>query len=470
MIEEPEPIDTRPDPDPSSTYQPQWSQWTRRTVSIIMLIGAIYAISLIGPVAQMLTIAFLLAFVMYIPSRALAEHTPLSFSLSVVLLYLVLILIALFLLLVFIPAFVSWVNGLIDNVEAAYADLQARLEAYRPEDGILAVFNFEVDLNFIIMPVRQFVLGAREATESPGEDLAPGPAGEAEAPPAELTSDGGELFDSGDILQAVDLRQFIDGLVNVAGLITRTLTSAITSVAGAAITMTMALFVSFLVLLELPRAQKAVPTWIPPAYQREYSLLVSEIVRVWNAFFKGQLTIGFIIGALTWVQLVVMGVPGAEILAVFTGAISLIPTLGGLVALVPLGLVPLLQGSSVFTEMSNGAFALLVVGVSLLIQQIVWNAVAPKILGDALDLPLPVIVVGVFIGAAIGGILGAFLVAPIMGTIRVIVVYLFKKISQQDPFPGRTAPAFPPEAFARLKGGEEGIKERPEPAPEVGET
>ncbi len=33
-----------------------------------------------------------------------------------------------------------------------------------------------------------------------------------------------------------------------------------------------------------------------------------------------------------------MGVAGAEILAVFTGLVSLIPTVGGMIALVPLGL------------------------------------------------------------------------------------------------------------------------------------
>jgi predicted PurR-regulated permease PerM len=132
-----------------------------------------------------------------------------------------------------------------------------------------------------------------------------------------------------------------------------------------------------------------------------------------------------------------MGVPGAEILAVFTGFISLIPTLGGFVALIPLSIVPLLQGSLVFTEMSSVIFTLLVVGINLVISQVVWNVVAPMILGDILDLPVPVIIVGVFIGAAVGGILGAFLVAPIMSSLRLIAFYLLSKIYAHDPYPGQ---------------------------------
>ena len=75
-----------------------------------------------------------------------------------------------------------------------------------------------------------------------------------------------------------------------------------------------------------------------------------------------------------------------------------------------------------------------------MISQIIWNAVAPKILGDALDLPLPVIIVGVFIGAAAGGVLGAFLVAPIMATMRVLIAYTWNKINLQDPYPGEPEP------------------------------
>ncbi|MCZ7547166.1 MAG: AI-2E family transporter [Anaerolineae bacterium] len=261
-----------------------------------------------------------------------------------------------------------------------------------------------------------------------------------------------DLVGEGGLLESVNLQQILDGLLNVAGAITSTVTSAITSVAGLAITLIMAVFLSFLILIDLRNAEGALDRWVPRRYHREYRLLLHEIVRVWNGFFRGQLIIGVIIGVLTWLQLVLMGVPGAEILAFFTGAVSLIPTIGGLAALVPLTLVPLLQGSTVFPEMSNVAFALIVVGVNLVLQQIIWNVVAPKILGDAVALPLAVIIVGVFIGSALGGILGAFLVAPIMGTIRVILLYLFCKIGGADPFPGREPPEpMPTFAEARVR-------------------
>ena len=57
---------------------------------------------------------------------------------------------------------------------------------------------------------------------------------------------------------------------------------------------------------------------------------------------------------------------------------------------------------------------------------------------------VPVIIVGIIVGTALGGALGAFLIVPILGTARVIVLYLMAKVMQHDPFPGEVMPEFEP--------------------------
>jgi predicted PurR-regulated permease PerM len=265
----------------------------------------------------------------------------------------------------------------------------------------VTVLGIRVDLNFAIDSVRSLVLGSSQNTTG-----------------------------NTALLNTTDLRQ-------LATTMTEMLTSAVSGVTGYVSVSLMALFISFLVLLDLPTLSRALPGWIPPAYHRETSLLVHHIGVVWNGFFRGQALIAVIIAVLTWLQLTLMGVQNTVVVSVFVGIISLIPTLGGIIALIPVAGIALLQGSTVFTDLPNGTFAILVVVVNLVISQLIWNVVAPKILGDAVNLPLPVIIVGIFIGAALGGILGAFLITPIIGTVRVIVVYLLKKIGRQDPYPGQ---------------------------------
>jgi len=462
-----------------NAYQPQWDIWTRRVIVILLILATIWVVSLLAPVIQTLALALILAFLMFAPSRALARNTPIPYGLSVVLLYLLLILFILFLVLIFIPSFAGGVNSLIDIVERAYADFQQTLREYQPEQGVVRILGASVDLNFIIEPLAQVLLGqapepvlfvdpalqnaangALAQTPTPGvptpgtltpsatplpgatptataqvfATLTPG------ATPAATGTAASSASDTTNILSGVDLRELLGSLFNVAGTVTGTLTTAIGSVTGLILTVLLSLFISFLILLDLPQAQGVFMNHIPSTYHREYALLIARIVRVWNGFFRGQVLIGFIIGVLTWLELSILGVAGAEILAVFTGLISLIPTVGGIIALIPLGLVPLIQGSSVFPNMSNGLFALLVVGVSLVINQVMWSVVAPAILGDALDLPLALIIIGVFIGTAVGGILGAFLVAPIMASARVLLEYIFAKLSGVDPYPGEEIP------------------------------
>jgi len=418
-----------------SKYQPQWSRTARVIAAVFLIIAGIYALTLLGPVIQMLTIAFLLAFVMHAPARSLYRRSVLSWPAAVAVLYLVLGLLVLSALVLIIPTLVNGASALIAQGESAYSSMLSQLRAYNVQDGVVTLFNLSIDLNPLIQPLRDFVLGG---TAPPADGETP-PADGTTAPPADDTTpidDAAAADDSARMLNGLNLRELINSVFNVASTLTGTVTSAISTAAGLFATLLLAVFLSFLILLDLPHSQQQIARWVPPSYHREAALLFEKLQTVWNGFFRGQMLIGLIVGVLTWLQLTVMGVPGVAVLAVFTGVISLIPTLGGFIALVPLALVPLIQGSTVFVEMPNGLFALLVVGVNLLVSQVIWNVVAPKILGDALDLSLPVIIVGVFIGAALGGVMGAFLVAPIVSTLRVLVLYALRKIAQEDPFPG----------------------------------
>ena len=386
---------------PGNEYQPQWSTWTRRVAVISLLIAVVYAMTLLAPVMRLLAMTFLLSLVMLAPIQLITRYLPLPHGFAVTLCYGLAILLLAISLTLFIPALADGTDRLRREAEQRYGQLQDTLRQYTPDQGIVTVLGIRIDFNPFIQPIQSLASGR---DQNPGQEPA--------------------------LISASDLRQVVTP-------ITEMLTSAISGTAGFVSTSVMALFLSFLVLLDLPKLHRALPGWIPPAYHREYTLLVQQISSIWNRFFRGEVLIAFILALLTWLQLTLMGIQNAAVVAVFCGFISLIPTIGGIIALVPLSIIAFLQGSTVFTELSNGTFALLVVIVNLALSQIIWNVVGPKILGDAVNLPLPIIIVGVLVGAALGGILGAFLITPLIGTVRVITVYLFRKIGQQDPFPGQ---------------------------------
>ncbi|MCC6803345.1 MAG: AI-2E family transporter [Anaerolineae bacterium] len=401
-------------------YQPQFSIWVRQLITVLLLIGGVYLLSLIAPVLPMLTIAFLMAFVMFIPSRALARRTPVPYAIAVILLYTCVIVVAVLGLLLLTPTLIDGINNLIGSFQQGYTDLIISLQLINPRDAVLDVLGVQVNLSDLVATAQGLLLS----------DTSPRFAGFLLP----------QHMRAATTVQEVPWGNLIDQILPLFGSVSQTLTSAIGSITSFIGSFLLALFVSFLVLLDIPTTQRTISRQVPVGYQREFALLIHKMVHVWNGFFRGQVLIGFAIGVLTFIQLSWMGIPNTFILAVITGTISLIPTIGGIIALVPLGLIPLIQGSQAFPQVPHPIMALLVVGINLLISQIIWNVLAPKILGDALNLPLPVIIVGVFAGAAAGGVLGAFLVAPVMATMRVLLSYLWYKINLQDPFPGEQAP------------------------------
>jgi predicted PurR-regulated permease PerM len=172
----------------------------------------------------------------------------------------------------------------------------------------------------------------------------------------------------------------------------------------------------------------------PRAYRGEVAILGMRLAHTWRAYFRGQLTLMFIIGFVTWIGNTALGLPGAFALAVIAGLMELIPNLGPFLALIPAFIVALLQGST-YLGVSNWVFALMIIGLYVLIQQFENTFVVPRVLGEAVNLHPLVVMLGVLVGASVAGILGALLAAPVIASTREIIRYLYFKILGEEPFP-----------------------------------
>jgi predicted PurR-regulated permease PerM len=400
---------------PVEAYQPEWALWVRQFVAVGLVIAGVYALTLLAPVSSILITTFLISFLMFIPARALARATPLNYATSVVLIVLIVLVIIIALIVVVVPRIGDLVRGVIVGLEDLLRRGELSLRSWDPAAGAytLELLGFTVDLTAIATPIREALLA---------QD--PNRAAEAVVQAQQALFSSLPTFDPRQIISTVT--QIITSLV---GMFTQFLS-----------TVFLGLFLSLLILLELPNYQRNVLLTGRPDVQRENRLLLNAMFRVWQGFFNGQLLLCAIIGVITTVQLGLMGITGAVPLAFLVAVLSLIPTLGGILALIPLFVVPLLQGSTVIVGISNLGVALVVVIVNLVISQFIWNVIAPKIMGDALKLPLPAIIIGIIIGTAIGGALGAFLIAPALGTARVVVLYLLAKVRRVDPFPDEALP------------------------------
>jgi len=128
-------------------------------------------------------------------------------------------------------------------------------------------------------------------------------------------------------------------------------------------------------------------------------------------YVAGNLITSLFAAAFVFVSLTLLNVPAAFLLAVLAGVCDFVPILGFFVALTPAVLLAL--------TISPGT-ALAVVGLYGLCHAIENYAIVPKVCGHHLKLSGVAVLLGLGIGAALGGIIGALLALPVVSAYPIV--------------------------------------------------
>lgn len=201
---------------------------------------------------------------------------------------------------------------------------------------------------------------------------------------------------------------------------------------------------------------------------------LTEINGYLISFFRGQMVVSLIDGALVAMALSVIGLPYALLIGVFLAILGLIPFIGNLLVMIPaliiaivhfgatatgpvvgdvepvageVATVKITEGGKTetvtkvvteFTQVGDTyeaevlihawnwlphvwAYPVIVLAIFVILQQINGLVTAPKIVGDSVGLhPLTVIFSVLFWSLLLGGLLGALLAVPLTASIKVL--------------------------------------------------
>jgi putative heme transporter len=135
-----------------------------------------------------------------------------------------------------------------------------------------------------------------------------------------------------------------------------------------------------------------------------------------SSYLRGQATVGLVDAVFIGIGLAFVGVPLVIPLAFLTFVAAFLPLVGAFVAGALAALVALVTKG--FTA------ALIVVGITVLVQQLEGHLLAPLLLGRAVALHPVVIILALAAGSILGGIIGAFLAVPIAAVVTAVGTYL----------------------------------------------
>lgn len=172
----------------------------------------------------------------------------------------------------------------------------------------------------------------------------------------------------------------------------------------------------------------------PQTYQSDVRRLYQEVKLVWQAYLRGQLLLSLLIGLITGVILAGLGLPSAWAIGLLAGFADFVPSVGPAVAAIAAGLFAWASGSS-YLPLQDVWFAIVVVGVFVLVQVVenVW--LRPRIMQRQLNLHPGVIIIAIIGAIALAGVLGGLLIIPVIGTVGVVGGYLRRRIFNLPPWP-----------------------------------
>ena len=192
------------------------------------------------------------------------------------------------------------------------------------------------------------------------------------------------------------------------------------------ITVGFALVVAFWMLMDLPKIKQEMRRLVGEKHLESAQMLYLTFTRVVGGYLKAMVIQCLVIGIGCGILYFALDTPSPAALGTITGLLNIIPIVG-----------PWIGGIIVFviTVFASPLKAVLAIIGTILIQQVVYTFVMPRILGDSVDIHPALTFLALMGGAAIGGamsglmgaLVGSLLSIPAVACAKAIFVYYFEK-------------------------------------------
>lgn len=172
------------------------------------------------------------------------------------------------------------------------------------------------------------------------------------------------------------------------------------------------LLLGFYWILEGQRATRTMLLWMPMSWRDGARAIFDEIEIKVSSYIRGQTFLCLIIGVLSLVAYLLIGLPYALVLALIAGLMELVPWIGPVLGALP----ALLLALSI-----DPMLAVWVVVATLIIQQLENNVLVPRIMDESVGVNPIVTLLSIAAFGSLLGVLGAILAIPMAAIIQILL-------------------------------------------------
>lgn len=177
--------------------------------------------------------------------------------------------------------------------------------------------------------------------------------------------------------------------------------------------------VSFYFLLDGRTMKDTIIGLCPRRHHQRLQLMARQMDTSLQGFFRGQIVLGLVFGALMWLVYTALGVPYALLLGVLLGIWEIVPVIGPPIGFLPAFITVAMHGMA--TVPVNRIWQLII--LILVFNGLQWlkdNLVAPRYIGNVIGLHPVTIFIAIMIGARLDGMLGIIFALPVACVTNVI--------------------------------------------------
>jgi len=161
--------------------------------------------------------------------------------------------------------------------------------------------------------------------------------------------------------------------------------------------------------------------------------LYHDIRAVWMGYLRGQIRLIFILAIMYSVAWFAIGLPGALALGVLAGVLNLLPEIGPFAVAVLATVIAFIEGST-YIPVSNFWFAVITLGLYLLLNNFKTIWLQPRILGHSVFLHEGVVFVAIIAAIILQGVIGVLIIVPLLATFVVLGRYVRRRLLGLSPF------------------------------------
>ncbi|MBK8020774.1 MAG: AI-2E family transporter [Chloroflexi bacterium] len=195
---------------------------------------------------------------------------------------------------------------------------------------------------------------------------------------------------------------------------------------------------------------------VPTNYRLQTQEALREIEDTMGAYTRGMVFVALFVGLANFAILALLRIPNAATYGFIVGITTMLPIIGGLIGG---GLATLLA------LLGSPIHGLAVFAVFVLVQQVEVHYLTPRTMSRSIGVDPLLVMVAVFVGFALYGVVGAIIAIPLLGTVNVLLRTFVVEPRQERVAPyamEEGVPVFRGPAATEVNGTATGVIQAPE--------